>query len=60
MGLSLKVVLSYAFDWVIIVVLGVIALCLGFIPGNKRPFSLNDPNISYVAPAFTNILANNV
>ena len=40
--------LSYVFDWIILVVVGVIGLILGHVTPNKRPFSLQDPNISYV------------
>ena len=42
------VVVSYVFDWVIIVVAGVIGYIIGDLTPNKRPFSLHDPNISYV------------
>jgi membrane-associated phospholipid phosphatase len=44
---SWRVFLSYVFDWVVLVVLGVAAYILGKISPNKRPFSLNDPNISF-------------
>lgn len=47
-NMSIKVVLSYAFDWIVLIVLGIVSLVLGMIEPNKRPFSLNDPNISYV------------
>ena len=40
--------LSYVFDWIILIVVGVIGLILGNVTPNKRPFSLLDPNISYV------------
>ena len=40
--------LSYVFDWIILIVVGVIGLILGHVTPNKRPFSLQDPNISYV------------
>ena len=40
--------LSYVFDWIILIVVGVIGLILGNVTPNKRPFSLQDPNISYV------------
>lgn len=42
------VVVSYVFDWVIIAVAGVIGYIFGAKTPNKRPFSLYDPNISYV------------
>lgn len=42
------VVLSYVFDWVIIGVAGGIGYVLGESTPNKRPFSLHDPDISYV------------
>ncbi|KAI1386958.1 acid phosphatase/Vanadium-dependent haloperoxidase [Hypoxylon trugodes] len=44
---SLVVVGSYAFDWIILIVVGVIGVVLGNITPNKRPFSLQDPNISF-------------
>lgn len=44
--MSIKVILSYALDWVILIALGIVSLILGEIEPNKRPFSLNDPNIS--------------
>ena len=40
--------LSYVLDWAILVVVGVVGLILGKVTPNKRPFSLLDPNISYV------------
>ncbi|VUC36163.1 unnamed protein product [Clonostachys rosea] len=43
----LKVVLSYIFDWIVLVILALVALAFEFIQPNKRPFSLNDPNISF-------------
>merc|ERR1712000_558766 len=46
-NMSFKVVLSYALDWVILIALGIVSLVLGKIEPNKRPFSLNDPNISF-------------
>ncbi|KAI0595006.1 PAP2 superfamily-domain-containing protein [Biscogniauxia sp. FL1348] len=41
------VIASYVFDWVILVVVGVVGLILGEVTPNKRPFSLQDPNISF-------------
>lgn len=46
--ISLVQTLSYVFDWVILIIVGVIGVILGNITPNKRPFSLQDPNISYV------------
>lgn len=46
--MSFKVILSYALDWIVLIALGIVSLVLGLIEPNKRPFSLNDPNISYV------------
>lgn len=40
------VILSYAFDWLIMVVVGLIGYFLGNVTPNKRHFSLTDPNIS--------------
>jgi hypothetical protein len=42
------VIASYVFDWAILIAVGVVGLVLGNITPNKRPFSLEDPNISYV------------
>ncbi|RYP64281.1 hypothetical protein DL771_008840 [Monosporascus sp. 5C6A] len=40
-------ILSYVLDWVILIIVGVIGLVLGNVTPNKRPFSLQDPNISF-------------
>jgi hypothetical protein len=52
-------VASYVFDWVVLAVFGVVGMILGNLTPNKRPFSLEDPNISCVAspcgPAFQSI-----
>jgi hypothetical protein len=45
---SVIVILSYAFDWLIMVIVGLIGYFLGNVTPNKRPFSLFDANISYV------------
>lgn len=37
---------SYVWDWIILVIVGVVGFILGDITPNKRPFSLEDPNIS--------------
>ncbi len=44
---TLFLILSYVFDWVVLIVVGVVGAILGNITPNKRPFSLEDPNISY-------------
>ncbi|KAI1503222.1 PAP2 superfamily-domain-containing protein [Biscogniauxia marginata] len=41
------VIASYVLDWVILVVVGIVGLILGEVTPNKRPFSLQDPNISF-------------
>lgn len=46
--MTVKVVLSYVFDWVVLIVAAGIGAVLDRIEPNKRPFSLTDPNISYV------------
>ncbi|KAG9255019.1 PAP2 domain-containing protein [Emericellopsis atlantica] len=46
-GFSWKVFLSYALDWIVLVALGIVGYVLGKISPNKRPFSLNDPDISF-------------
>ncbi|KAI1075062.1 PAP2 superfamily-domain-containing protein [Whalleya microplaca] len=38
---------SYVFDWIILIVVGVIGVVLGNVTPNKRYFSLQDPNISF-------------
>lgn len=43
---SVRLFLSYALDWILVVAFGFVALGLGFVSPNKRPFSLTDPNIS--------------
>ncbi|GAO14439.1 hypothetical protein UVI_02031680 [Ustilaginoidea virens] len=43
---SVKLLVSYALDWIVLLVITVIAGFLGRIEPNKRPFSLDDPNIS--------------
>ncbi|KAE9376945.1 acid phosphatase/Vanadium-dependent haloperoxidase [Stipitochalara longipes BDJ] len=43
----LVLILSYIFDWIIIVVSAVVAAVFSTITPNKRPFSLNNAEISY-------------
>ncbi|KAI9171965.1 Diacylglycerol pyrophosphate phosphatase 1 [Paramyrothecium foliicola] len=45
--LPIRTIISYLFDWVLLIVIGVIGTILGNIEPNKRPFSLKDPNISF-------------
>lgn len=40
---------SYVSDWIVLVVFFVVGLLVGNLTPLKRPFSLEDPNISYVA-----------
>jgi hypothetical protein len=47
---SMRLLLSYAFDWIVLIVVAGVATALGVIPPKKRPFSLVDPDISYVIP----------
>ncbi|KAI0424181.1 acid phosphatase/Vanadium-dependent haloperoxidase [Xylaria sp. FL1042] len=44
---SLLVILSYAFDWLIMAVVGLVGYFLGNVTPNKRPFSLLDANIAF-------------
>ncbi|KHN98509.1 PAP2 domain containing protein [Metarhizium album ARSEF 1941] len=44
---SVKLLASYALDWIVLVVITVVGGFLGRIEPNKRPFSLDDPNISF-------------
>ena len=46
--MSLILLLSYAFDWLIMVAVGLAGYFLGNVTPNKRPFSLLDTNIAYV------------
>ncbi|PHH91562.1 hypothetical protein CDD83_11213 [Cordyceps sp. RAO-2017] len=43
----LRLTASYAFDWIVLIIVVVIAGFLGRIEPNKRPFALDDPNISF-------------
>ena len=43
-----KVILSYVLDWSVLLIVGIVSAILGNIEPRKRPFSLSDPNISYV------------
>jgi hypothetical protein len=44
---SIPLILSYVFDWIIIVAAAVVAAVFSTITPNKRPFSLNNAEISY-------------
>lgn len=57
--LSFVVVGSYVFDWLILIVVGVVGVILGNVTPNKRPFSLQDPNISCVLP-LSQLLGNSI
>lgn len=43
---SIRLITSYIFDWVILLVVAAVGYVLGVISPQKRPFSLVDPNIS--------------
>ena len=45
-GKAWVVMLSYAFDWAILALGGVLGYVMGNVSPNKRPFSLFDPDIS--------------
>ncbi|TGO48624.1 hypothetical protein BCON_0235g00230 [Botryotinia convoluta] len=45
--ISIAVVLSYVFDWVICIVAAALGAVFNYQTPNKRPFSLVDPDISY-------------
>ncbi len=45
-GLTLKLFLSYASDWIILAVVAAVGAVLNNLTPNKRPFHLEDPNIS--------------
>lgn len=40
-------ILSYALDWIILIIVGVAGTLLNKVPPSKRPFSLQDLNISF-------------
>ncbi|KAI9737640.1 MAG: hypothetical protein M1818_005644 [Claussenomyces sp. TS43310] len=44
---SLLLILSYVFDWVVIIVGAVVGAVLGNITPNKRPINVYDPDISF-------------
>lgn len=44
--MSIKVVLSYVFDWAVLIVVGVVSYIIGDLQPNKRPISLTDSSIS--------------
>lgn len=46
MGSKAMVAASYVFDWIIILVILGVSFYMGNHPPNKRPFFLEDPNIS--------------
>lgn len=50
---STIVILSYAFDWLILIAVGLLGYFLGHVTPNKRPFSLHDVNIAYVPTYFS-------
>ncbi|KAH8659704.1 hypothetical protein BGZ61DRAFT_154768 [Ilyonectria robusta] len=45
--ISIRLLFSYAFDWLFLIVVAAIAALLGRIEPKKRPFSLVDPDISF-------------
>jgi hypothetical protein len=45
--MPIRTVISYVFDWVLLIAIAAVSTVLGEISPNKRPFSLNDPNISF-------------
>lgn len=44
---SLSLIISYVFDWIIIILAAVVGGVFSIITPNKRPFSLVDPDISF-------------
>ncbi|QSZ29001.1 hypothetical protein DSL72_003510 [Monilinia vaccinii-corymbosi] len=44
---SISVILSYVFDWVILIIAAALGAVFAYQTPNKRPFSLIDPDISY-------------
>jgi len=45
-GKPLVLIASYVFDWIILAALAAAGVVMDRVSPNKRPFSLNDPNIS--------------
>lgn len=46
---SVRLIASYIFDWIVLIVITVVGYVLGRIEPNKRAFSLADRDISYVS-----------
>ena len=44
---SIALILSYIFDWIIIILAAVVGAIFSIITPNKRPFALNNTEISY-------------
>ncbi|UKZ52202.1 hypothetical protein TrVGV298_005977 [Trichoderma virens] len=44
---SIRLISSYIFDWIILIVVAAVGYVLGVITPNKRPFSLVNPDISF-------------
>lgn len=51
-GISIPLILTYVFDWFVLLAVAAVAAALGKIAPNKRPFSLYNPDISYVLNPF--------
>jgi len=49
MHFSVKLFISYAFDWVVLIIALVVSVVVGNLTPNKRDFSLVNPYISHVA-----------
>ncbi|KAJ4035093.1 hypothetical protein NW753_012289, partial [Fusarium oxysporum] len=47
MHFSVKLFISYAFDWVVLIIALVVSVVVGNLTPNKRDFSLVNPYISY-------------
>lgn len=43
---SIRLISSYIFDWIVLIVVAGVGYVLGVITPNKRPFSLVNPDIS--------------
>jgi hypothetical protein len=43
---SIRLISSYIFDWIVLIVVAAVGYVLGVITPNKRPFSLVNPDIS--------------
>lgn len=57
----MKLIVSYVLDWIVLIIVGIVSAYIDTLEPRKRPFSLNDPNISCVKCSFvSSILSSEV